>query len=266
MDQITETSARRLTLDLDQINARALPERQRRQVAFERAFVYDESGDTPLGRLLAGDGHLRGGRQRPGRGGGVRLRLYLCITMLAVREPFDVGIRLSSPLQWAERVGLAGSTRTRVLNYNMKWLADKQYIKRERRTGAAPQISLLDIGGTGAVYRSPRLGGPWVNLPTELFANGWLVHLSPVALAVVMMLENQRAREKATPERGVNVPGYDRERYGLSENTWYHGAHELRDAGLVGIEREQMEEGDYLQKRIRNRYRLNLDGFKEKPD
>lgn len=71
------------------------------RVQFPVPFVIarNYSGATPLARLIRG-----------GQGGDVRLKLYLCITMMATRHPYDLQ-RSPTPRAWAELLALPPETQ-----------------------------------------------------------------------------------------------------------------------------------------------------------
>jgi hypothetical protein len=263
LDDVVTASIRRLTLDVEAMNPRRIHHRDRKQVPFERGFVYAESGQTPLDRLISGDAtEQRMGS--PGRGGLVRLRMYLCMTLMAATDPWDLG-RTKISLRrwysdWSVRVGLDGPTAHRRIAYNLGWLRSHQFIEVEPRRGYSPVIKLLDINGTDQPYRNPRPTKQYVQLPTGFFTNGWLVQLSPVAVGMVMILLNQK--QASEPVRWpVSIPGYDRDRYGLSENSLYLGARQLTQKDLLTVERDRIDEEEYQEVRVRNLYTLHEERF-----
>jgi hypothetical protein len=274
VDDLVRASARQLELDLQEINRGARVEaKRRRRVAFARDFVIAETGYPPLQRLLTGDPNVAGQRgdqrrgDRAGRGSDVRFRIYMCITLMAVKSPFDVD-REEWPTyrwnpRWYRRVGLsAGGNSYRVLRYNLEWLAAHKFIEVTRRVGYGPAIKLLHIDGSGSPYEPPLT--PYCQLPATAFTNGWLAHLSATAMSVALMIDNQRRGHDLhipTEERTAAIYGYDMERYALSPDAWRRGAQELRREGLLAYELRQTAE-DSL---VRNRYMPIESRWSQKP-
>jgi hypothetical protein len=263
VSELVQASARQLELDLKEINRGARTEaKHRRRASFARGFVLDDSGCPPLQRLLTGDKDTSGARgdarrgDRSGRGPGVRFRIYLCVTLMAVADPFDVD-REEWPTyrwnpRWYRRLGLpTGGNSYRVLRYNLEWLAAHKFIEVKKRGGYGPAIKLLHIDGTGRPYEKP--SSPYCQLPATAFTNGWLAHLSPTAMSVALMIDNQRRRhdlDKPLGERTAAIYGYDMNRYALSADAWRRGAQELAKEGLLTYELKQTAEDA----QTRNRY------------
>ena len=186
----------------------------------------------------------------------MRFRLYLCITLMAVKSPFDVD-REEWPTyrwnpRWYSRVGLpAGGNSYRVLRYNLEWLAAHKFIEVTRRGGYGPAIRLLHIDGTGRPYELPST--PYCQLPATAFTNGWLAHLSSTAMSVALMIDNHRRGHDlhiALEERTAAIYGYDMDRYALSPDSWRKGVQELKKDGLLTYELKQTPEDS----QTRNRY------------
>jgi hypothetical protein len=233
----------------------------RSSVAYAPAFVRSAAGmpdvipaTPPLARLIQG-----------GRGGGTRLPLYLLLTMIATRSPFDIR-NPPTAITLARTLDLPPETGPRRITRNMKWLADNHFIELTRRPGLTPSIQLLDPLGSGRPMSDTR-GGRYVSFPIGFWSHGWLLHLSPVAIAVLFALRELLG--------GSKVPRYmlrdRRASYELSHDTWTRGRHELERAGLLSVKR--VPQGDeYVYTRLRNSYWLDitpLDGpvpdFREDP-
>jgi hypothetical protein len=267
MDETQVTSsARQLAIDLKAINDPLPTPRHRVVVPFPRAFVYREDAQlTPLMQLISGEDG------KPGRGGAVRFRLYLCITFMAVSSPFTVGRtrRINQPYtrEWMDRAGITGAEPRRTLWRNLEWLAAHKYIEIERRGPYQPLITLLNSDGSGAPYVRATRPGHHFNLPALAFTRGWLVHLSPVAMAVRMMLENQEYLLGQPAE--IVVPGYDRDRYKMSEDAWRLGVRELQRNSLIKVTRVPEEGVAPTQgeaPRVHNSYSLIPDRWSDLPE
>ena len=196
----------------------------------------------PLARLIQG-----------GRGGEVRLRLYLLLTLIATRHPYDIR-NPQTPATLARTLDLASATGPRRITSNMKWMADHKFIALTKRPGKIPAIQLLNPHGTGDLLSNPRIPRPYVSIPLGFWSKGWLLQLSPVAIAVLFSLRERLG--------GYKRPQYllpdRRESYGLSHTTWTLGSRELEDNGLLTVSTIiQGEEFTYT--RRRKSYWLNID-------
>jgi hypothetical protein len=196
----------------------------------------------PLARLIQG-----------GRGGKVRLKLYLLLTLIATRYPYDIR-NPPTPGTLARTLDLAPTTGPRCITSNMKWLTDHKFIALTKRPGKTPAIQLLNPHGTGDPLSDPRSPRPYVSIPLGFWSEGWLLQLSPVAIAVLFSLRERLG--------GYEQPQYlfpdRRESYGLSHDTWTRGSRELEDIGLLTASTIiQGEEFTYT--RRRKSYWLNID-------
>lgn len=199
----------------------------------------------PLARLIQG-----------GRGGEARLKLYLLLTMIATRYPFDIR-NPPTAMTLARTLDLAPDTGARRITNNMKWLADNQFIWLTKRPGQTSSIQLLDLRDPQSsgkwTLSDPRSRRPYVSFPIGFWRYGWLLHLSPVAIAVLFALREHLG--------GSKVPRYllrdRRDSYGLSHDTWTRGRRELEEAGLLTVKR--VPQGDeYVYNRLRNSYWLEM--------
>jgi hypothetical protein len=222
-------------------------------VQFPLSFVLAPEGEThtPLSRLIQG-----------GRGGEVRLRLYLTIAMMATKRPYDINL-VPNPSRWAELLALPPDTGPRRVSSNLKWLADDDhpYIALERRPGRPAKIQLLDPGLSGARYVRPaeQAGvSRYLGVPFELWRNRWILSLSATGLALLLVLiEHQGGYGK----QGRYVMRQRRERYGLSPDTWTLARKELENHNLLTVGRTpQGTEFDY--RRMRNTYWVDLEALK----
>jgi hypothetical protein len=242
---LTESRANAITL-----LARATERSHRvRFVPYPRAFVRslvvlpDAIPPTPpLARLIQG-----------GQGGEVRLKLYLLFTLMATRQPFDIR-NPPTPSTFARTLDLAPTTGARRITSNMNWLADHHFIALTKRPGLTSSIQLLDPQGNGAPMGDPRSPMPYVSIPLGFWSRGWLLHLSPVAVAVLFSLSEHLG--------GYKMPRYmlpdRRESYRLSHDTWTRGSRELEDNGLLTVSTITQGE-EYVYTRRRNNYWLNVD-------
>ena len=236
-DEPSELALRRL---------KVLVERSKRRstVAVSEAFLRRRDADAappPLAEMVRG-----------GRGGEVRLKLYLTMAMLAVSPPFDIQGAIPAR-SWAETLDLSDPDHlgARRVSDALRWLADHHFIVSERARGAPGPVRLLSQAGTGGPYVRPSGGeGRYVRLPLGLWRNGWIVVLSGAALAIlIILLDLQGGRSS----RQWVSPRQARIRYDLSPETWTKGVRELTEHGLVTVKRiPQGEIFDY--RRMRNAY------------
>lgn len=212
-------------------------------VPFAPAFVRSRDGRPPLARLVFDGG---------GRGGAVRLKLYLCITLMATGSPHDIK-QPPTARAWARRLALPQDTGPRRVNNALKWLETNQLISLEPRVGAPAMIKLLSASGDGSPYvaRGPR----WISIPLGLWREGWLLDLSATALALLLVLmELQGGRDGAQ-----SVPRERRFEYGLSADTWTRATKELVRRGLLTVGRTPQGDNEFVYNRMRNTYRVHVE-------
>jgi len=108
---------RAVTLDRLAVNVKKSERHQ--NVPFNPGFIRGKSLRPPLAKLIFDGG---------GQGGGVRLRLYLYITLIATGRPYDIK-KPPVPKAWAERLALPPRTGARRINDALAWLEDNELIK-----------------------------------------------------------------------------------------------------------------------------------------
>ncbi|MEU9233068.1 hypothetical protein [Streptomyces subrutilus] len=220
-------------------------------VAFPIEFVKaDDPADTPpLARLVQG-----------GRGGEVRLRLYLCLTMMATAKPHNIR-RPPTSQTWAKTLALPAATGPRRVTDNMNWLAANKFIEIGPRNGyAPPPITLLSLDDASRPYERASLGSRYVGIPIDFWSRGWILTLSPTATATLfMLLESQGGHSAAR-----YIPSDRRELYGVSHNTWTKARKELEHHGFLSVGRVP-QGSDFDYRRLRNTYRIDEDRFSAPP-
>jgi hypothetical protein len=120
-------------------------------------------------------------------GGGVKLNLYLLLTMMATQEPFDIR-NPPTPLTLARTLALPQTTGPRRINDNLKWLEDQHFIERTNRPGQTAAIQLMDPDRPGSRLPNPQRSPHWITMPIEFWSCGWLLELSPTGIAVLFAL------------------------------------------------------------------------------
>jgi hypothetical protein len=206
----------------------------------------------PLARLLRG-----------GKGGEVRLKFYLTMSLLAVSPPYDIGTPIPARA-WAEALDLPdpGRNGARRVNDAIDWLAEHKFIVSERRQGTPGALRLLSQSGTGQPYTRPSGAARYVQMPLGVWRQGWIVRLSGTALAMlVILLDLQSGR----PGPQWVSPLQAKLRYDLSADTWTKGTHELAQIGLLAVSKKP--QGDFFDyRRTRNAYWVNEELFQDARD
>jgi hypothetical protein len=236
----------------------------KRPLPLRRAFAERPDNTdtlTPLARLLRG-----------GRGGSVRLRLYLSYLWLGAAPPHE--LVYPSPA-WAELLDLkdpeaAGARR---IADAVRWLERNDLVAVTNRAGAPNVVRLLSDTGNGKDYELPgaaynRLATKrpeaalihrYIQLPAELWTSGWMAVLSPAALAMLIVLRIQVGAKDPNTEEVWIAPDYADKTYLLAEETRTRGLRELAGAGLITIRRRKLVTTDSFDfRRYRNVYKINL--------
>lgn len=154
-------------------------------IGFVRAQGY--TARPPLARMLRD-----GSGNRGGRGGAVRLKLYLCLNLLAAHAPYN--IRQVPNRAWAETLALPDpeALGARRIGDALVWLDEAQMISLQRQRGTAPVVTLLDPTGTGHKYARYNR---YVRVPLGFWREQWITHLSGAAVALlIILLDLQGAR------------------------------------------------------------------------
>lgn len=233
-------------------------------------FISRESPDAPvppLARMLRG-----------GRGGQVRLKLLL--TFLWFQTDGTTAVPLAYPAQlWAQLIGLhdpqgAGARR---INEAQRWLETHGLITVEAQPGHANRITVLNETGNGTRYTPPGRAANllrdnpqaasshyYVQLPAELWTNGYMAAFKGASLAFYLTLLDQYGPGQITAPGPVWFsPKLFKDRYALSDDTRAKGMKELRDLGLITIGRQLINPEDFDLDRIRNTYTLDPQALEE---
>lgn len=214
---------------------------------------------------------------RGGRGGQVRLKLYLSYLWLQTDGRHAVPLAYPSQV-WAQLLGLDHPTTTgaRRINEAQRWLEKHQFITVRARPGHANEITVLEESGNGAIYTPPGhaanrlrytdqvIDHLYAQIPRELWTQGYLPMLSGPGLAFFLILLDQHAFKAPGMPGLVPLwfsPKVLEERYALSDDTRTKGMNDLRSLGLVTVSRQPINPGDFDLERIRNAYTLHLDAL-----
>lgn len=209
-------------------------------VEFARRDRYAPSGQAPpLARMFRG-----------GRGGEVRLKLYLSLILLAAAPPYEL-----PPIPgraWAETLSLPDPEQNgaRRIAQATNWLAAEGFLRINRQPGTPPEITLLNPLGDGKKYKRPMTR--YISLPLGFWEQQWITVLTGAATAtLIMLLELQGGIEEQ--RKAPWMSRSRREQYAISDDTWTRATHELEGHGLLTITRGMQAE-DFGWRRIRNTY------------
>lgn len=237
-----------------------------RDAQVRRLFVARRDPDvpTPLARQLRG-----------GRGGHVRMKLYLSLIWFAANPPYDVTYPARA---WAQLLDLPDpeSAGARRINDAFAWLAENAFIRSIPRPGLPSRIELLHESGTGRPYEVP--GAAWNNLakdataeerdlaryiklPPQFWTNGWLPVLSGSAIAMLLVLLAEIGPNTPADHEVWLSPDVALRRYDLSADTRSAGFRELVDSGVVQVMRRTINPTTFDFRRMRNVYRYQPSAF-----
>lgn len=238
---------------LDRIVERS---QRRSGIRLPASFARGDGGDTMLANLISG-----------GRGGTVRLKLYLTTVLLAgSKHSHAVHGRNTivdvAGATWAKALALPdpGGAGARRIADAQNQLAGRQLVQLERRAGQAPKIKLLHPVGSGRAWVEP--GTPYIGIPLELWTERWIWCLSGKELAVliaILDLCGGRGRDRSGGPQALS--GTHLRHYGMSEDTWRIASATLEKTyGLVRTDREVVRI-DLESPRLRKRYQLVPDAL-----
>lgn len=205
-------------------------------------FVRDEKGgNPPVARM-----------NRGGRGGEVRLKLYLTLVLVAARPPHALKQQIPANV-WARMLDLDdpdGLGARRVANA-LRWLGKNGFIDLSARRGAPPGVKLLSATGNRKAF--VRGSGIYVGVPIGLWKYGWINRLSGSGLALLIVLLDLQGGKRFSAASPPSLPGPLRDRYGLSDDTWTRASKQLVDLGL--LTKNKVPQGRDLDwRRVRNTY------------
>jgi hypothetical protein len=208
---------------------------------------------------------------RGGRGGEVRLKLFLSLLWVAGGGIDDRHKTNAYPARaWAALIDLPdpeGKGQRRIRDA-IRWLEDQELINSEREPGRPMALQLRSDDGSGKPYTDPAgaarkkktskqtMSGHdyFVQLPESFWTDGWIVSLSARAIAMLLVI----AEVTFSPTREFEwvSPGRARQLYGISEDTWSKGIAELKARKIIVIRKQPVGEDDFDFRRVRNTYKL----------
>lgn len=229
------------------------------------AVAQSETEPPPMARMLRG-----------GRGGSVRLKLYLSLLWFAANPPYDVTYPARA---WAQLLDLPDPELggARRVSEALSWLRTHSFVEVTQRPGLPSRVVLLEESGTGTSYSVP--GAVWrsldastpqefkerqryVQLPAQLWTNGWIQTLDGAAIAMLLII---LAEKSPAPQGKLRDPGVwfspseAAKRYSLSPATRTKGVAQLSRSGLVTIDKIAVSNDPFDLRRTRNSYRLHLE-------
>ncbi|WP_128429419.1 hypothetical protein [Streptomyces cyaneus] len=239
----------------------------RNKAQLRYSFVQRSHPDDPpppLARMLRG-----------GRGGQVRLKLYLSYLWMQ-REDTAQGLTFANRA-WATLLDLRdpATAGARRIGDAQAWLEENQFIEIVSQMGRPNQVLVLDESGTGQAYVAPGAAARkeaksvfgaivhrYVQIPRAFWTSGYLTVLSGAGVAMFLALLCERG--PASSDEALWFSPKDAERrFGLSEDTRSKGLRELAEVGLVRTKRRPINPTDFEVVHVRNVHYLDLDRLNE---
>lgn len=186
--------------------------------------------------------------------GEVPLKLYLTWVMMTLAGKHEL-YRDSTAEAMALLLGLdspenSPAKGTRRVQRATAALADAHYISLTPRPKRLPLIR---------VWHPPNPHPPYITLPLELWSNGWLNVLPAPALAIYTALRLASAGDESRP---FHIRPYDRDLYGIGDDTWTRGTAQLKRYGLLSVDFATPDDMGVI-KRRRNVYQLHTELIKD---
>lgn len=266
-DQAAETARAPSARALKMAESAGRIGRRKAQVryTFVERFTHTEQ-PPPMARMLRG-----------GRGGQVRLKLYLSYLWLQKEDAArELAIRHSA---WATLLDLPDPEKAgaRRISDAQAWLEEHRFID-VRRTGRLNLVTVLDENGRGDPWVAPGAAAKkeketsdlgvllhrYIQIPQTFWTRGHIAVLSGAAVAMFLALLCENGG------LGEDVPLWfsprDAEgRFALSEDTRSKGLRELGNAGLVTTRRRPVNETDFQAEALymRNVHFLQMERLSE---
>lgn len=202
------------------------------------------NGDPPpLARLIRG-----------GRGGEVRLKLYLTACMIATAPPYKY-TRPTPALYWATALNLEdpAARGARRISDAFTWLHNNRYLDVDRRQGRPPTFQLLGQDLTTNPYSKPERD--YVAIPIGLWSQHWIAKLTATEIAVLIAILDTRGDDHPDTDTPRYLTGHQKGNIGLAADTWTRATRTLTDVGLIEVSR-RVQGGPLMYRRNRNIYRV----------
>jgi hypothetical protein len=200
-----------------------------------------------------------------GRGGAVRLKLYLSTVLLAgsvnshalygANAVFNV-----SGASWARCLALPDpeARGARRVADAQSWLHKHRFLDVTRRPGSEPVVRLLSPDGAGRPWSRPTT--PYITIPLSLWENRWIWALGARELAVLIALLDLQGGRGGTSSAPTPqwMTTEQRSRYGFSADTWRQASIALEARGIV-VTDEEVVAMDFETARRRKTYWVDID-------
>lgn len=203
-----------------------------------------------------------------GRGGGVRLKLYLSLLWASPGGDHDTKFEATD---WARLMGLPRySTNGKRRVYEaLNWLADHNFIEKHGRPGLPSTVVVLDESGSGASYTKPsslssKGGEPsYRQLQSAWWTNAWVAALSGRALAFWLVLMDE-SNNGTKPDDVWLSESQTSRKYVISPYLRQRAMKELKHFDLITTRRELMREA-FDVKSSRTRIKVHIEELERSP-
>lgn len=243
--------------DAARLTLSRLVARSRRQTGLQlpTSFLRGTGGDSaPLAKMLSA-----------GKGGDVRIKLYLSTVLLAgsVNKHPVHGANVVHDVagaSWARALALQDPSGrgARHVAAAQSWLHNAKLLRVKRRPGREPLVRLRSADGQGRRWQRPT--APYLTVPIELWEQHWIWFLDAKDLAVLLALLDLQG-ESGLPSKPEVEPRWmateDYERYGFSPDTWRLAAKSLANKGIVLTDFQDRLSRDFETPRRRKTYWVN---------
>ncbi|WP_420437350.1 hypothetical protein [Candidatus Poriferisodalis sp.] len=203
-----------------------------------------------------------------GRGGDVRLKLYLSLLWASPGGAHDTEFVATD---WARLLGLPQySTNGKRRVYEaLNWLAARGFIDKQERPGLPSTVVILHESGSGEPYSKPssqaaKGGKPtYRQLQSAWWTNAWLAALSGRALAFWLVLMDESNNGTKTEAVWLSE-SQTSEKYAISPYLRQHAMRELKHFGLITTRRQLTREAFGVTS-SRTRISLHLNALDQSP-
>ncbi|MCQ3809622.1 MAG: hypothetical protein KTV68_03615 [Acidimicrobiia bacterium] len=203
-----------------------------------------------------------------GRGGDVRLKLYLSLLWASPGGKHDTEFVATD---WAQLLGLPRySTNGKRRVYEaLSWLATHRFIEKQERPGRPSTVIVLHESGLGAPYAKPSSRTAKGKAPTyrrlqsSWWTNAWLAAMSGRALAFWLVLMDE-SNNGAKADAVWLSEGQTSKKYAISPYLRQRAMRELKHYGLITARREFTREA-FGVKSSRTRISIHLDELDRSP-
>ena len=203
-----------------------------------------------------------------GRGGDVRLKLYLSLLWASPGGKHDTEFVATD---WAQLLGLPRySTNGKRRVYEaLNWLAAHRFIEKQERPGRPSTVMVLHESGQGAPYTKPssrtaKGGAPtYRQLQSSWWTEAWLAAISGRALAFWLVLMDE-SNNGAKADVVWLSEGQTSKKYAISPYLRQCAMRELKHFGLISSRREFTREA-FGMKSSRTRISVHLDELDRSP-